>query len=335
MRKEANLKQWKDLYEVAIKLKEMKPWKKLWDMDLITILTSDTEEPTMCSVMGRGGECFGIGVYVGIEAIHGFFQMARNQDMSSEQLIRYQNNLSCFFGDRSELNAKELKLIKDLDLKFRGRNQWIYFKVFDSIHVPHMPEERDVLKLTEMLRHLYMALKAMNNGITVDFEHGNMLLRRFDAESKLWLNHEAPVFIPDVQYKIPILQDELLIKKISNQKVVNSKLELDIAYLNSYINGKEYDTPIMSRLCILADRRAGLILDQVMITPDMEDVDVVFDILINFIMQRGRPKAIIVRDEYLQSLLLDLCERTGIDLKVQLNLQLIDNFLDSFSSMRF
>ena len=31
MRKEALLEQWKQLYEVATRIKELKPWEKLWD----------------------------------------------------------------------------------------------------------------------------------------------------------------------------------------------------------------------------------------------------------------------------------------------------------------
>lgn len=37
MRKEATIEQWKELYEVAIRIKEMKPWDKFWDLDIIGI----------------------------------------------------------------------------------------------------------------------------------------------------------------------------------------------------------------------------------------------------------------------------------------------------------
>lgn len=37
MRKEATIGQWKELYEVATRIKEMKPWDKFWDLDIIGI----------------------------------------------------------------------------------------------------------------------------------------------------------------------------------------------------------------------------------------------------------------------------------------------------------
>jgi len=335
MGKEASLEQWKKLYEVAIKLKEMKPWESLWDMDLITILPSEKEEPCVCSIMGKAGNCYAIGTYIGFYAIHGFFQLAENNDMPPDQLIRYQNNIMCYFGDREELTTKELKVIKDLGLKFRGRNNWIFFRVFEQGYAPYTPDEKQVIKLTEILQHLYMAIKAMEKGLTVDFEGGNTLVRRFDEESVLWINYEAPMFNPEVEYNIPVLQDDVCIQRLKKQKNSKEKLELDIAYLNSVINDRAYDKPLIPRICILADGKTGMLLDQIFITPEDEEVNVVFNIVFNYIMQRGIPKTIFVRDMYIKSILLDVCKRIGIDLEVKTRLKNIDEFLRSFSKRGF
>lgn len=37
MRKEASIQEWKDLYQAATIIKELKPWEHFWDMDLIGI----------------------------------------------------------------------------------------------------------------------------------------------------------------------------------------------------------------------------------------------------------------------------------------------------------
>ncbi|MBZ4667044.1 MAG: hypothetical protein JG775_196, partial [Defluviitaleaceae bacterium] len=34
MRYEATINEWSELYEIALKIKEMKPWEKLYDLDL-------------------------------------------------------------------------------------------------------------------------------------------------------------------------------------------------------------------------------------------------------------------------------------------------------------
>lgn len=335
MRTEATLKEWRALYDIAIRIKEMKPWEELWDMDLVTILLEGKEEPCICSVMGRGGECYGIGAYIGIESIHNFFVVANSPDVPSHQLIRYQNNIMCNFGNRDELTNKERNIIKELGLKFRGKNNWIYFRVFEKGYAPYMPNRSEVLELTDILKNLYMALGALHKGVKVDFEGGHTLMRRFDEERNLWINYEMPVFIPEVQYNIPVLQDEILIKRLKKQPQDSAILELDIAYLNSAIKERGYDKPLIPRLCVLADVRSGMLLEQIMMTPDDDEVEVIFGIIINYIMQRGKPKQIIVRDEYISSILTDLCKQVGVEMVISGEMPGIDEFVESFFQYRY
>ena len=53
MRKEASIEQWKTLYEAGTRIKELKPWEKFWDMDLIGIRYGTEEETIFFSILGR------------------------------------------------------------------------------------------------------------------------------------------------------------------------------------------------------------------------------------------------------------------------------------------
>lgn len=335
MRKEATLEQWGGLYEVAIKLKDMKPWEALWDMDLITIIGKNEGEPCYCSVMGRVGECYGIGAYIGIKNISDFFIMADSKDIPATQLIRYQNASLCNFGDRNELTKKELNIIKDLGLKFRGKNNWIYFRVFEKGYEPYMPDENEVIELTNILRHLYMAIKALHNEVKVDFEAGNTLVRRFDDERNLWINYEAPLLVPEIQCSVININDEVFAKKIRNQKSSNSIVELDIAYSNGTIRDKEFNKPVMHGMCILADGSNGIILDYSMITPNDDEAENILGILINYINQKGKPKKILVRDLLTLTLLSDVAEKFDINIEVKGVLRTIDEFIQMFQNRHF
>jgi len=330
MRSEAKLEEWKALYDIAIKLKDLKPWEKLWDMDLITVIEPDKKEPCVCSIMGRGGEFYAIAAYDGLNSIKSFFEMTYNNEVPGNQLIRYQNNIMCNYGNRDELTTKELKIIKELGLKFRGKNNWIYFRTFESGYAPYMPNRDEVLEFTKTLKHVYMAIEDLNNGMHVDFENGKTLMRKFEDENNQWVNSEESVIIPDMDYPVPILNDELLINRLKKQKQDNSILELDIAYLNSTINDRGYDKPLIPRLFMLVDSSAGVILSQNMVTPEDDVVDVIFENVINYIIQRGRPKNIVVRDAYMASILIDLCEQTGIEVIESLKLHTLDEFVESF-----
>ena len=139
----------------------------------------------------------------------------------------------------------------------------------------------------------------------------------------------------DMDYSVPILKDELLINRLKKQRQDDSILELDIAYLNSTINDRGYDKPLIPRLCMLVDAREGLVLSQNMVTPEYNDTDVVFETVINYIIQRGRPKNIVVRDAYMASILIDLCEQTGIEVIESSKLHTIDQVVESFYQFGF
>lgn len=69
MREEATLEEWNKLYEIASRIKTLKPWEFLWGMDIFGILTSDICETVFYSVLGRGGSCLGISIYEGYEEL--------------------------------------------------------------------------------------------------------------------------------------------------------------------------------------------------------------------------------------------------------------------------
>jgi len=327
MRKEASLEQWRLLYEVAIKLKTLKPWDYLWDIDLTKIALPEYEEPFFCSVMGKAGECIAIGTYVGFNAINEFYFIADNKQISPTQYIRYQNNLMCYFGARDELTSKECKVIKDLGLKFRGNTEWIYFRVFETGYAPYILDEPQVVQLTNVFKQLYMALKNFIEGRTkVDFESGNILYRKYDNELKLWLTYETPNIIPPRLRMTTVINDELLLVKLNKLKTTRNEIELDTLYLNAVINDKEFERPFLGKLLIIADRTSGMLIDQNVLSPKDEVTENILGIFINYLTQAGKPKTVYVRDNYMQDYLENLCERIGVSLKVKGKLKAIDAF---------
>lgn len=325
MRKEASIKQWNELYEVTINIKKFEPWKYLWDMDIITIILPEYEEPFYCSVMGKGGQCFAIAVYKGFESINGFFKLADAKSIPPNQLIRYQDNLTCYFGDREELSSKELKVIKDLGLKFRGRNQWIYYRSFKPNYTPYILEQDEVIELTYVFKNLFMSLKAMiEKNLKIDFEGGNSLYRMYDKEQDLWLNFEGPMQIPNRQSMTIIIEDELLIENIKKQKYLKNAVEFDTVFINSVVEDKKYERPIMPKMIVIADSKTGIMLHYNIMLPEDDEIKQIFDLFIDFIMNRGKPKTIYVRDEYIHDLLSDLCKKINTKIIISEELPSID-----------
>ncbi len=150
MRKEASLEQWKVLYEAATRIKELKPWEKFWDMDLIGIRNGAEEDTIFYSILGRGGSCYGIAVYEGYEGLNSFLMMSMQESMNfkPEYVMFNQRNLTCYWGNRDELTNKQRKIIKDLGYSYRGKNQWLYFLSMEPGYYPYNLDEAEVLRMS-------------------------------------------------------------------------------------------------------------------------------------------------------------------------------------------
>lgn len=70
-------------------------------MDLIGIQKGAEKDTIFFSIMGRGGECYGISVYEGYKGLNDFLMLAMQQDLnlSSEYALFRQKNLTCYWGE--------------------------------------------------------------------------------------------------------------------------------------------------------------------------------------------------------------------------------------------
>ena len=58
MRKEPTLEQWRELYKLGLKIRDMEPWNDFQDLDIIAMEIPEKKEPYFCSILGAGGQCF-------------------------------------------------------------------------------------------------------------------------------------------------------------------------------------------------------------------------------------------------------------------------------------
>lgn len=128
--------EWKCLYELAGQLKELAPWGWMDESEIFGVENPDSNEIGFVSVMGMLGEHLAVGVYKGVEALYGFWDF---QDMGfeAEPLALFEiPQLQVSFEDRDQLEKEDREVIKDLNLKFRGKQN---YPIFRSIKPGFMP----------------------------------------------------------------------------------------------------------------------------------------------------------------------------------------------------
>lgn len=329
MRKEASLAQWKVLYEAATQIREFKPWEKFWDMDLIGIRYGAEEDTVFFSILGRGGDCYGITVYEGYEGLNCFLMLAMQQhlNLSPEYAMFNQKNLTCYWGNRDELTDKQRKIIKDLGYSYRGKNQWLYFLSFEPGYYPYNMNEEEVLRMSKYLQDLEVALKYyVESDVKVSFENGNMFLLSFDEDKKTWNFGEAPLPFTVFQFGNLLITDEELLSNLAKVPKCNAVLEADISIIGAKITDKKYSRPANPALCLLGDADAGIIIHFEMSEPDDDPMVMLAETVIDFIFRCGVPKEIRISNVIVEAGLEQICNVCGIKMRRVKRLNALDSF---------
>lgn len=334
MRKEALLEQWKVLYETATRIKELRPWEKFYDMDLIGFRYGAEEDTIFCSILGRGGTCYGIAVYEGYEGLNSFLMVAMQQSMnlSPEYAMSCQKNLTCYWGNREELTDKQRKIIKDLGYSYRGKNQWLYFLSFEPGYWPYHMDAEEVTRMSKYLQYLESALRHYDDiDVKVDFENGNMLLFSADEEKNTSSLEEAPLPFTAFQFKNLIITDEELLADLAEAPKCKAVLEADILTMGAKVTDKKYIRPANPVLALLGDAASGMILHSEMAGPEDDPIAMLAETVIGFIFQYGAPKEIRVSNVIVGAGLEQICDVCGIKLRRIRKLQGLDSFRQSMN----
>ncbi len=329
--REPSLEQWKQLYEVAEVIKRIEPWNFLWDADLVTIVLPGHEEPIYCSIMGRNGECYAIGIYPGYESLMGYYRIANSKEDEPTYFEAFdQNCLNCYYGDRKEITPKDRIPIDKLGLRFRGHNQWIYFRSMKPGYYPWYINSEQADIMIHTLQNLVMALRHIKeNKIKVDFEGGESLVRFYSDEKKSWLNIATKM--PPIVVKKPILivTDDLMIVRLKKCKKVKAlNIEFDQLFLPTPIQEEKDSIPYLIKMILLADKNSALLIDQHIADKNEKIEDIVIGMIARFITMHGRPSTINVRDERTGSYLQDLCNKLDIKLIEGEGMPVINGFID-------
>lgn len=335
-KKKPTEEQLKELYEAASAFKQVQPWKWLYDADIICVENPKDKTMGYCSVMGKGGEHYALGVYLGNEGIFGFYNLMENANtIPRHQALHFQNCLMCSFEDRDLLANDDRKQIKALGLSFRGRNAWPMFRRFEPGYNPWFINQEECIFLTHALRQtLFVATHVITGQFRMDMEQGRTILRYSEKkDGKLeWYSKEIQLALPTVSYSPVKINDDVLIQKIKKAGTMgNVSLQADTCYMPSAVQENKGERPFFPRVFILAEQKSGMVMDFEMYESISDDANVTLNKLINICLEKGIPKEIQVRSEAMAAILDDFCKKTGIKLKIVKRLSVIDQVIEEMA----
>ncbi len=338
MRAEATIEEWNKLYEIATRIKTLKPWEFLWDMDIFGILTGDIREETVFySVLGRGGSCIGISIYEGYEAFNSYMMLTMQERMniSVEYAMPNQKCMSCYWGSREELSIKQREIISDLGYKFRGKNNWLYFMSYEPGYYPYNLDRNEVLRLTSHLENFQLAFTCyLEKKIQIDFEKGNMFSFVLSNDREKWHFEEEPLPLTSFSFGNLIIEDEDLLVKLKKAPKRNVVLEMEVSPLGASVTDKKFDRPANPMLSGIVDASSGMAISFEMNEPEDDCLVTLANCLIDFIFKYGLPREIRVSNVIVEATLEQICEICRIKLRKVKTLHAMDDFINSMRKFR-
>lgn len=334
MREEASLEEWKTLYEAAAKIKELKPWERFWDMDLIGLEEGD--DIAFASILGRGGTCYGISIYENLEGLNDYMMLCQREALNLSEVYAgfNQNNLTCYWGDREELSDEQYQIIKSLGYKFRGKNQWLYFISHKTGYFPYNMDAAEVKRMSSHLSHLTQAIQYYDEkGLTVDFEQGNMFCYSLDEKNGQWSGEERPLPFTSYRFLHLEISNEEFVREFCKIPQEDYSLDIHVECLPASINDEEYERPGIARMLMLADTDTGMILGADIIRPDEVEGEALMNRIVSLIYGSSRPKEIRVCNEIVKHYISGLCKVGKIKLKKVKKMPVFQKFLEGLERM--
>jgi hypothetical protein len=263
------VREWRGLYESAVRIKEISPWEWMTESDVFGVRSPETGELGFVSVMGLLGQHYAVSLYLGSEGIHGFLDLQEMGPFADQGALIQIPQLQASFENREELDKRDRQVIKELDLKFRGRNAWPMFRSYRPSLFPWFLEAAEVRFLSCALEQLAdVAPRCREDPSLLEPSGGeSYLLRapRQEGRRRRW--EDASMGVPPLD--APPIEVEMEVPKIEALGRLprgEVRLEVDCFMFPAPVQD-EGDRPYFPHMLLVVDAGSGMVLGSDLLTP--------------------------------------------------------------------
>lgn len=331
MPKKANppsLEQWKRLYEIMGEIKEFAPWESMYEQDIFGVQFPETGNLGFVSVMGNLGEHYAVAVYLGKKGFEGFLTMQHMGYSLSPDIVLQVPQLQAAFENREMITPEDHKIIKQLNLKFRGRNAWPQFRSYRPGCLPWYLEKEEAQMLIhglEQLMDVAPRFKKDPDLLEPSEPNGKYLVRL--QKNGRWVDESQKIKFPaDPPLRLSMNMDAL--NELKSMKKQNATVEVDIQMMEEAVRDKSFDRPYFPFMLMIAEKQSHMILgvDLLSPLPSLEEMwghipEKVTEILANYLL----PREIQTKDPLITLLLSPLEKEAGFKVNLVKRLPTIEN----------
>jgi hypothetical protein len=316
------LTDWQRLYQATMRIKEMAPWAWMGEADIFGVQDPETGEIGFVSIMGALGEHLALAVYLGPEALYRFWRLQELEGLAFEEVFLGISQLQASFEDRNELTKKDRDTIKELGLKFRGRQAWPMFRSFRPGYWPWYLEAPEARTLTYALEQAAeVALRFQGDPSVLEPPDGESYLVRVPRDVKgtlVWEDEVLRVPPPVEGESIPVVMDLEALERVKQLPQGEHTLEIDFSLVPIRIEERGA-RPYPPYMLLVVDSGSGMILGSELLGPEEGLAEMWGSVPVKVVYQIARmevlPREIRVRSPKLFALLHLLAKELGVEVK--------------------
>ncbi len=320
--------EWRQLYAVMDRVKEAAPWEWMNETEIFGVQNPETGELGFVSVMGSLGEHLAVAVYLGEEGLAGFWEMQFAGPYLTPDLVLNTPQLQASFEDRNTLHQKDRDVIKQLGLKYRGKQAWPQFQSYAPGVVPWYLTAVEARFLTHALEQTLTVAACLKDDPTLlETEDDDEYLVRVPTNQDgnlVWRDEKQRVQSPEPR-SISVYLDKRAIEAVKKLPPTLGTIDMDFFWTPvPVLEGQA--RPYYPYMLIAAEPASGMILasETMIAVPSMDEMWATMPIKVGQILARLRlrPGFIRVTSEPLADFLAPLAEHLDIQL------QLVDELPD-------
>lgn len=317
----------RSFYTEASAMYKAAPWKICQNGDLFGVVIPETSELHFVSVMGNGGQCFGLGTYRGHDGLQLFSDVMDGAGVEDpEGCRRRQDGLLLEFVQKKFLDEFEKMHVKSTGFTAMDKNGWVFVRELSPGWEPWAPKEKDI----KALRHIMTVLPEVVRNQKADrlWIYGKSGKQAFPVfvfkkQKKAWVLEwwsERKIAKQKMESTVAALStapDELLIARVA-KSAKKSKATWEAFSFYSQEPVLENERPYYPKICTILDQNSALCFGTEIASPDNLPGVLLRDLALATMQKTGEIPARIATDDldHLTSLI-PLKEALGIDIKLE------------------
>lgn len=265
-----NIEEWRELYGAAVRVKELSPWEWMTEADVFGVRNPETDELGFVSVMGMLGEHYAVSLYLGPEGLYEFWEFEEGGRLDDPEGLLDIPQLQASFENRDQLDGRDRKVIKELGLRFRGRNAWPMFRDYRPGLFPWFLEAKQARFLTHALNQLTDVAPRFGEDASLLELPGDesYLVRAPRREGGALFWEDRPMDVPPPEpLSIPIEMDARVLEDLERLPSSGLRLEVDFFKFPAPIQEEKRARPYFPYMLLMVDSGSGMVVGTEILEP--------------------------------------------------------------------